>query len=996
MRFQRTASTYRKWTLFDARFHLFKNFARIQAGAVQSKSVQVGDFGMHERVLSPEDSVYFGPFRFIRAQRSLTREGMPVAIGGRALDILAVLVDRAGGVVTGRELIHLVWQGITVEDANLRTQLTSLRKVLGDGIDGSRYILNIPSQGYSFVAPVSRETAVANVAEISVDAGPRRLPALPRVMVGRQDIVEKLSTMLVSRRLVTLVGTGGIGKTTVAIAIANSLSHSHMNGVYFVDLQLVTNPADVVSFVASAVGCVARGSSPEQSLVTYLSGRKACIVLDNCEHVIEAAAPLAERLVRDVRTLSILATSREALRAAGESVYLLPPLAFPDEGPISAELAMGSPAVQLFMERAVAGGHHGHLCDMEAPLVAEICRRLDGVALAIELAASRVGFYGIRGTMELLNGAGKLRLRGKRTSSLRHQTLEGLLDWSINLLSPQEQAIMFKLAIFSTHFTMEAVEILASSPGATPTDIRAALASLVDKSLVLNASDATTVKYRILDVTRAYALERLTQLGLVDEMARRLANYLNDSLARLQSPEVDDCLVESCAFQIGNVQGVLPWCFSAEGDKKLGVELAAHSARIFMARAQFADCQRWCREALSALCAEHKGTHFHLGLLEALARSCIYARNDGREVRVMIQEALDLARILRDSRCELNLLADLNVLLTRRGEFNEALNAAEQSFAVAKKGGRAEMVLAEWMLAASYHLAGNQAAALQHSEIGQALANTAPPLRLDLFHEARARFAFARSLWLCGYPDQALSAARLAIDESAKHRDSVAYCVSLIYATPVFIWYGHYEDAAQLAETAIAQATKQGLSAFRSLGLALKGELLLSSGHAPMGVEILNEAIDGMHAEKYEIVASYASASLSNGLVLSRRWEDADAVIDAAIYAAKRRSEKLWLPDLFRSKAEILLSKPKPDHEVAEDFLLRSISQAKKQSALSWELRAALPLARMWNANGKRSQASELLGPIYSQFTEGFESIDLRAARELLDEIETGVAMVSA
>ncbi|CDZ67678.1 Transcriptional regulator, winged helix family [Neorhizobium galegae bv. orientalis] len=945
---------------------------------------------MSVRLVSQEDPRLFGPFRFAKAERSLTREGIPVVVGGRALDILGVLLENPGRVVSGRHLIQQVWKGVTVEDANLRTQLTALRKALGDGVNGSRYIINVPGQGYLFAAPVSGDK-LDNETETQSASEPAQygaLPKLPRSIVGRDEIIGRLTSMLTSRRLVTLVGTGGIGKTTVAIAVANSIVRTRETGVFFIDLQAITNAADVSSFVASSVGCLIQGNDPEQSLRTFLSGRGTCLIFDNCEHVIEIVAPLAGRLISDIKSLSILATSREALRIKGENVLLLPPLGLPEDGPTTASKALASPAVQLFMERAATGGFADGLTDIDAPLVVNICRRLDGIALAIELAASRVGFYGIRGTLELLNEGSSLQLQGKRTTSPRHQTLESLLDWSVKLLSPEERTILFKLAIFGSDFTMEDADAVVGEDGKRG-NVRAAIASLVEKSLVQNSSTPQLAKYKILGVTRSYAMERLVAAGLKGELAERLANYLKDVLTRQQGPRVADCSIELCAYHIGNIQVVLPWCFSEGGDKGLGLEIAGRAASLFLAKSHFALCHHWCREALNVLRPKYKGTAFHLSLLEALARSSIYLHG-GRETRILIQNALDLARKRRDEKCELNLLADLNVLLTRQGEFGAALDAAEQSFAVAKKiNGRSETILAEWMLAASYHLSGDQSSALQHAEIGQALARIEPPVKLDLFQEARARFALARSLWLYGYPDRALAAARLAIAESAKNPEHVSYCLSLIYATPVLLWSGKYDEAAPYIEMAITQATKQGLSAFRPLGQALKGELLASTGNPHLGVEVLREAIDGMHTNRNDIVVSTTSAVLANALAACSRWDDAHAVVDAAIYVAERRAEKIWMPDLLMAKAGILLRQPNPATPQAEALLVRTMVLTEQQSALSWQLRAAIPLAGLWTMAGKRSQAIELLSGLLNRFTEGFDTSDLVFARLMREALQT-------
>ena len=334
--------------------------------------------------------------------------------------------------------------------------------------------------------------------EAAVSDRLHRLPPKLTRMIGRDDTIRTLSAQLMMWRFVSIVGAGGIGKTTVAISVAHALLDGFDGAVFFVDLAALIDATLVPTAVASALGFMLQTEDPLRSLAAFIGDKKILLVLDNCEHVIDIAAVLAERVVSEAPQAHVLTTSREALRVEGEHVHVLYALDCPPEdGGLTATAVLPYPAVQLFMERAAASGHGTVLSDIDAPVVATICRRLDGIALAIELAASRASSLGIRGIAELLDNRFSLVWHGRRTALPRHQTLNAMLDWSYNLLSPHEKAVLGRLSVFVGDFTLEAARSVASdveTDGARPTDeARAAeaIASLLDKSLIskLNYTD---------------------------------------------------------------------------------------------------------------------------------------------------------------------------------------------------------------------------------------------------------------------------------------------------------------------------------------------------------------------------------------------------------------------------------------------------------------------------------------------------------------------------
>src|SRR5246127_1739965 len=586
---------------------------------------------MMEPATEARNAISFGPFSLFVAERLLKKVDKPIPLGGRALDILIALAERPGEVVTHKELISTAWPDVTVEEANLRFQMAALRKALGDGRDGARYVSNVAGRGYCFVAPVTRSNArqTARGAGIAPIERGQKLPPRLAQMVGRDDTVRALTQQLQMWRFVSIVGPGGVGKTTVAISVAHALIDGFHGAVFFIDLAGLTDPQLVPTAIASALGFAVRTQDPVVGLLAFIGDRKLLLVLDSGEHVIGVAAALAERVVSGAPQAYILATSREALRVEGEHVHLLYSLDYPPEDAgLTAMEALRYPAAKLFMERAAASGYDAELSDTDAPIVARICRRLDGIALAIELAASRVGSLGIRGTAELLDNRFSLLWHGRRTALPRHETLNAMLDWSYSLLSVREKLVLCRLSVFVGHFTLQAAGSVASRPEAHRADETDAVASLVAKSMISTTVINGSAYYRLLDATRAYAIAKLAERGEADRIARRHAIFYSKFLEHdetIQSLFGEHGLSEY-APHIGNVRAALGWALSERGEPPTGIELATWAAPLFFGLSLFEECRGWCERALAALDDASRGTRQEMILQEALALSSTYTR----------------------------------------------------------------------------------------------------------------------------------------------------------------------------------------------------------------------------------------------------------------------------------------------------------------------------------------------------------------------------------
>jgi predicted ATPase/DNA-binding winged helix-turn-helix (wHTH) protein len=942
---------------------------------------------------SGKDVFVFGPFELLPSERLLKRDGESLPVGGRALDLLNALLERAGQVVSHEDLISRVWPGLTVEHANLRVHIAALRRVLGDEVGTGRYISSVSGRGYCFVAAVRRGPIEKTEHEINVLQSPplnSPLPARPGRMVGRDETTRIVLALLMTRRFVSIIGPGGMGKTTVALAAAHDAIEAFVGAVFFIDLSSLTDPNLASTAVASALGCAVDSVDPLLSLLAFIRQRRLLLLLDNCEPMIEVVAKLAERVVCEAPRAHILVTSREALGAEGEHVHILRPLESPPENPnITAAEALRFSAAQLFMERAAAAGYQTHVTEPNAAALSMICRKLDGIPLAIELAAGRAAYHGIQGTAELLEDRLELAWKGRRTALPRHQTLSATFDWSYKLLSEREQKVFSELSVFLSDFTLSAAKAVVLEGDFTQYEISDFLAGLISKSLV-SVRPAEGI-YRLLNTTRAYAARKLEERGDADKVRRKHALWVCSTLQ--QYAKTRSRVIEQDPFglrpHLGNMRAALDWALSDRGDRVLGVELAATAAPLLISLSSLNECRKYCDLALAVLGSEHVATRTEMVLLEMKAYSLMFTQGNSEEVRLALDRGLLLAKRLDESTGQLSFLAGLSTFLYRTGDFRGALEVAQRARIVAQAfDDSAGLVMTDWMLGLAHHCVGDQADAEQYYQEGMIRAVKRAVFNPKFFgydHRIRALVGLAGASWLRGYANRALSTAQQAVDEAVAQGHPISICMSL-YTAQVFFRAGSVERARELADRLIEYAGTFALEPYRAIGNALRAEFDIAGGGLETGIAALRQAMSTLHLKRQTLFHTIFSGALSEGLRKTRRFEEGIYTVDDAIDVAITSGAAFELAELYRLKAELLVGHTQ-NYDAAVTLLNDSLRIARVQSALAYELRAATTLARLFLENEQRDHASELLRSVYDRFTEGFETPDLQAARALLEKL---------
>ena len=856
--------------------------------------------------------------------------------------------------------------------------------------------VEVPSPANGDPAPGSIANLPSTAAVPAPEAPPpTNLPAPTSDLIGRATALAEVTEVLGAHRLVTLIGAGGIGKTRLGLEVARQQLPSFADGVWVAELAPLSDPGLVPVTVAVALGLTlpAAAESPER-VASALGGRRLLLVLDNCEHVIEAAAHMAEAVLRADPHARVLATSREPLRAPGEYVYRVLSLEVPAEGTEDRDDLLDAAAVKLFVARAQAVAVRFSPDARTVAITGAICRRLDGIPLAIELAAARTATLGVGELAARLDDRFRLLTGGHRTALPRHQTLRATLDWSYELLPAIERTVLHRLAIFAGGFTLEAASAVATAADLGAPEVVDSVTNLAAKSLVVVEVAGAVTRYRLLETTRAYALEKLTKSGELDQVARRHAEYYRDLFERAEAEWETRATVEWVAAsgrQIDNVRAALDWAFSPSGDASIGAALTAASVPLWFRHSLMVECRGRVERALASLePGSGRGGRREMQLFAALGVSLMQTKGPAPDTSAAWTTALEIAERVDDTEYQLRALWGLWHFRISRGECRAALALAE-SFCdrVARTANPADVPVGDRMVGVTLHYLGDQPNARRYLERMLrgyvAPAHRSHAVRFQYDQRVASRMVLARILWLQGFPDQALRTAQSNVEDARAIDHALSLCYALEAACLVALWSGDLPAAGRAVAMLLDHSARHALAVWHARSRCLNGVRLIKRGEVRGGLPLLRDALDELRETGFVPHHTALLGTVAQGLAGNGEIAQGLATIDEALARSERDEEYWCIAELLRVKGELVLLEGAPDAApTAEEHLQHALRWARRQEALSWELRCATGLAQLWHQQGRTDPARQLLSPIYRRFTEGFDTADLQAAKTLL------------
>lgn len=955
---------------------------------------------MKARLSADLDVVYaFGKHRFLPRRQLLVCGETPVRIGGRALDLLQLLVERQGELVSKSDLMRFAWPDIFVHESNLKVNIAALRRALQQDRNELPYIVTVSGRGYRFAVPAQLETPlISRLTGPSGGHSNASLPALPSP-VGRDDDIAALAAAVRDGGVVSIVGSAGVGKTTVAVAVAGQLADRLPHGACFVDLAAINDPQLVCAAITSSLGLSAGLADLLVGIVAALRSANRLLILDNCEHVLSTAATVAAHIRDSVPQVSIIATSREPLGIRSENVYRLPPLQCPSHDMlVDCTRAMEFPAVALFVTRAHETTGY-RLTNLDAPAVADICRRLDGVPLAIELAASRLQTYDAATLLQHLDRSFGILNHGPRSAPLRHQALQTTLDWSYRLLSDSEARLLRLLSVFAGAFTPDDVLAVAAELSAAPTEIATCLENLASKSLVAQTHAGGQLQHRLLDATRSYARERLRAEGEHRRACEAHARYLQRLFTQAETEWArlarEDWLA-SYGQRAHDLRKAIDWAFCADGDAGIGIRLTVAAIPLWDELSSVGESSQRVRTALQAAKAiPDFDPTLQMKLATAHARSLAFAERLDPDAEAACLESVRLAQMNGDADYHLRSIWGLAVLQSFAGRHRDVAASLDQLDAVAKhaRDYRAEPAsprfrhMTQFYRGEIVHAHG----ALRQLARRHDVPDQNPHIsRFQVDPHVVIRTSLAFVSWVRGETAEAVRTATLAINSAQAINHTVSESNALALAViPIAIWTGNLDAAERHLARLIETLNQKGLTGWWPLSDFFHATIRHRRGESG-AVEAMQIAADRIMSSGFLLrvpiyLSMLAEAALDCDLVQLARTSIASAIAQA------ERQDEVWCqPELLRVHG--LVERSLGKHSNAEVTLRRAMATASQTGALSFRLRAACNVAECWAEAGQRRPAMALLENVCRRIEPDSIDCDADNARRMLDRIRDGDA----
>ncbi|MCK9735596.1 ATP-binding protein [Pseudomonas syringae] len=900
------------------------------------------------------EAIHFGPFTLLPREYLLLKDSQPVPLGSRAMALLVAFATRPGELLEKAELLALAWPRAVVEECNLRAQIVALRRALDAD---ENYIVTVPGRGYRFVAPVSVQQAVRHEPAPADTLASVSVPAINRQVLGRDELIEQLSELTLSRRLLTLSGPGGVGKTTVAQALADSLAAQSGLSTAFVDLTPVNGTQPILGRIASALGLSAENEQPLHDIPPSLVGRPQLLVLDNCEHVLDETAAAVEALLANAPLCCIVVTSREPLRAQAEWVHELGPLQVPDEHEVlTAAQAMGYSGVALFVTRAREQDPEFAFNDGDAGTVAAICRKLDGNPLAIELAAARARTFGIHDLVGLLDGSFRLQMTGLRTALPRQRSLSATLDWTYGMLTGHEQALLRQLSIFNGSFTIDGVMAIVNI--GLP-DVRMTLPmleSLLEKSLLGAFDHSQGKRFRLLETTRLYAHEKLVQFDDVPRLCRAHAQW---ALTLLEQGKQDleqmpqELWTQRYGIEIDTIRAALTWAFSAEGDRQLGVELTLCSSPLWLRLSLVREYQDWVNHGLPRQVEEaHMDRRQRMRLLTMSGSILMLTYGAGQKMREVWQQVSEDAEALDDSEYRLRALWGKWNDHTCSNKHLQGTQVASQFLALGKDYRIADcQLLGRRMRATSAFYMGDMKTARQAIEEALGAPRSPSSHIIDMHFDQRiaAQSLRAQVQLLIGNTGQAMVALETNVQQAIalSHPATLWYTLA-ISAIPATLIAGTLHKTRHFLKLLKQSSERQPLHVWRQLTSCYESILAIREGDAATGVPLLGEALQQLRNHVETPLHAMLHTEYASGLAALRLEPLALEILDELHIGAVENHDRWYLPEIMRVKAQLMLDQP---HDYSlEDvrmMLAQALDTAREDGTHFWAWRINTDLNRL-------------------------------------------------
>jgi predicted ATPase/DNA-binding winged helix-turn-helix (wHTH) protein len=887
-----------------------------------------------------EPEICFGPFHLVPARRLLFCGDRPVRLGEPSYNVLLALLEDPGVVIDQDTLIARAWGTIHVDETSLRTAVAGLRRAFRDAGSSRPYISTISRRGYSFVEAVTH-------ARPSPALG--SLPAQLAKVIGRDEFIAALVEDMAAHRLITVAGPGGIGKTTAALGAARRAISQHLvDSVAFVDIENVEDAAFLASAFRAGLGIAATTSNPIADILSFLDNRRILIVLDSCEGMIDPVARLVEEILGRAPNAIALVTSREPLRATGERIRRLDALSLPKAtNGLTVELAMKYAAIELFADRASSSQPSFLLTDENVGIVADICCRLDGVPLSLEIAAARLDSFDLPVLVSVLDTHFRLQMLGRSTALARHRTLAAAIDWSYDTLAPDEQTALRRLSVFRGPFCFEAARSIVQCERIAAEHVGGLIARLAAKSMIVAGGGHSQGLNRLMETTRVYAFQKLELSGESDAVRQKHARHYSRSIL-LQGENKQfrssTAWLGYCASMIHQIRSGLDWATSARGDFSVAFDLAIAAIPIWASLGLGDECMSQISHILAAPGAE-PSVRQRLALAIAQQNMIKNTAARSEDLRRSWPEIADLAAKVTDPRLELQAIYGVMTNSRAIGNCTDALALADQFRSVALANKLEQFLPLADVLAGSilFSLAEFERG-LQATEAGlmnpEAVVAQGYEMNDACDYLVLATGNLAMIQLVRGETDAALETCAANVARALSLESDPFICQATGASA---VWVCLETNNLDLAEHYTAlwleRSTKPALEIWHLMAEGMRGIIKSQRGEHGEAVGALTTTLNALRQTWGVSFRNIVLRYLANSLMATGNPERALTALNEAIDYACRSKEAWSLSLLIAMRAEARLRHDESATRIVVEEFQRALDLAESQGARLWTTR---------------------------------------------------------